>query len=105
AKIAVNEFALRTSSNIKPPCFFYLEVVKRSCIPTQEYYAHSVEGKPTSEWQGLEEHLTPPQSSPCQGEVGGVAARKFADEFGSGDWAYLAGLRHDVGKCLFVCIS
>ena len=23
----------------------------------KEFYAHSVEGKPESEWQGLEEHL------------------------------------------------
>ena len=23
----------------------------------KEYYAHSIEGKPKSEWQGLEEHL------------------------------------------------
>lgn len=58
----------------------------------KEFYAHSLEGKPVDDWQGLEEHLTPPQSSPCQGEVGGVAAKKFGDEFGSGEWAYLAGL-------------
>ncbi len=54
----------------------------------KEFFAHSVEGKPTSEWQGLEEHLL------------NVAelAKKFGDEFGSGDWAYLAGLWHDLGK-------
>ena len=63
-----------------------------------KFYAHSIEGKPKEEWQGLEEHLTPPQSSPCQGEGGGVAAKKFGDEFGSGEWAYLAGLWHDLGK-------
>jgi len=49
----------------------------------KEFFAHSVEGKPKSEWQGLEEHLR------------NVAelAKKFGDEFGSGDWAYLVGLR------------
>jgi len=54
----------------------------------QKFYAHSVEGKPVEEWQGLEEHLL------------NVAelAKKFGDEFGSGEWAYLAGLWHDVGK-------
>jgi hypothetical protein len=47
-----------------------------------EFYAHSVEGKPQSEWHLLEEHLL------------NVAelAKKFGDEFGSGEWAYLAGL-------------
>ena len=45
-------------------------------------------GKPKSEWQGFEEHLL------------NVAelARKFGDEFGSGEWAYLTGLWHDLGK-------
>lgn len=49
----------------------------------KEFYAHSVDGKPKSEWQGLEEHRL------------NVAelAKKFGDEFGSGEWAYLAGLR------------
>lgn len=41
-------------------------------VMDNKFYAHSVEGKPKSEWHRLEEHLTPPQSSPCQGEVGGV---------------------------------
>ena len=53
-----------------------------------EYFAHSFEGKPVEEWHLLEDHLL------------GVAglAKSFADEFGSGDWAYLAGLWHDLGK-------
>jgi len=48
------------------------------------YYAHSNEGKPVDEWHLLEEHLK------------GTAelAKSFADEFGSGEWAYLAGLWH-----------
>ncbi len=52
------------------------------------YYAHSIEGKPVDEWHLLEEHLK------------GTAklAKLFADAFGSGEWGYLAGLWHDVGK-------
>ncbi|MBI5406486.1 MAG: CRISPR-associated helicase Cas3' [Nitrospirae bacterium] len=53
-----------------------------------EYYAHSVEGKPTSEWHGLQDHLLNVAS----------LAKKFAEAFNSGDWAYLAGLWHDLGK-------
>jgi len=51
-------------------------------------YAHSLEGKPPSEWQPLDEHLK------------NVAemARSFAKPFGAGDWGYLAGLWHDLGK-------
>jgi CRISPR-associated endonuclease/helicase Cas3 len=54
----------------------------------RKYYAHTLEGRPPSEWQPLEEHLK------------NVAelARRFADAFGAGDWAYLAGLWHDLGK-------
>jgi len=53
-----------------------------------DHYAHSKEGKPPSEWQLIEEHLK------------NVAemAREFADSFGAGDWGYLAGLWHDLGK-------
>jgi len=55
---------------------------------SKEYYAHSLKGKPQKEWQRLEEHLT------------NVAklAREFAEPFGGGDWAYIAGLLHDIGK-------
>ncbi|MDD5433848.1 MAG: CRISPR-associated helicase Cas3' [Nitrospira sp.] len=53
-----------------------------------EYYAHSVEGKPTSEWHVLHDHLL---------SVANLA-KKFAEAFNSGDWAYLAGLWHDLGK-------
>ena len=53
-----------------------------------EYFAHSKEGMPPEEWQRLEEHLK------------NVAelARQFAEPFGGGDWAELAGLWHDMGK-------
>lgn len=54
----------------------------------EKYYAHSIEGKLHSDWQPLDEHLK------------NVAemARSFADAFGAGDWGYLAGLWHDLGK-------
>lgn len=49
---------------------------------SHEFYAHSVEGKPKSEWQWLEKHLK------------GTAelAAKFADEFGCGEWGRLEKL-------------
>lgn len=52
------------------------------------FYAHSIEGKPTGEWQPLDEHLL------------NVAefARSFAEEFRAGKWGYLSGLWHDLGK-------
>ena len=53
-----------------------------------EYYAHSVEGKPTSEWHGLHDHLL---------NVANLA-KQFAEAFNAGDWAYLAELWHDPGK-------
>jgi CRISPR-associated endonuclease/helicase Cas3 len=53
-----------------------------------EFYAHSREGRPREEWHRLEDHLI---------RVAELA-RKFADEFGAGDWGYLAGLWHDLGK-------
>jgi CRISPR-associated endonuclease/helicase Cas3 len=55
---------------------------------TEKYYAHSVEGKPTSEWQPLDEHLKNVAEK----------ARSFAEAFGAGDWGCLAGLWHDIGK-------
>ena len=57
-------------------------------IPCQKFYAHSVEGNTIDKWQPMDIHLL------------NVAklAKEFADEFGSGEWAYLAGLWHDIGK-------
>jgi len=49
-----------------------------------EYVAHAKEG----EIHPLEEHLR---------EVAKLA-EAFAGEFGAGDWAYIAGLWHDIGK-------
>ena len=54
----------------------------------KQFYAHSVEGKSVDERHFLDEHLK------------GTAelAKSFADAFGSGEWGYLAGLWHDIGK-------
>lgn len=53
-----------------------------------KYYAHSREGLPPEKWQPLDEHLK---------NVAEMAA-EFAKPFGGEEWAYLAGLWHDVGK-------
>ncbi len=57
-------------------------------MPRKDIYAHSLEGRPKAEWQGLREHLE------------GVAdlAGEFAAAFESADWGRLAGLWHDLGK-------
>jgi HD superfamily phosphohydrolase YqeK len=52
------------------------------------HYAHSLPGRPTSEWEPLEEHLT---------RVAELA-RQFARRFDAAEWGYLAGLWHDMGK-------
>lgn len=54
----------------------------------KKYYAHSKENEPPTNWQPLEDHLK------------NVAemARSFAEAFGAGDWGYIAGLWHDLGK-------
>jgi len=57
-------------------------------IADKRYHAHSLPGKPVLEWQLLQEHLQ---------ETAKLAAG-FAQEFGAAEWAYLAGLWHDVGK-------
>jgi CRISPR-associated endonuclease/helicase Cas3 len=51
-------------------------------------FAHSKLGRPQSEWHQLEEHLTGT----------GARAQRFAESWGAGDWAYFAGLWHDLGK-------
>ena len=53
-----------------------------------EFYAHSREGTPPEHWHRLEGHLN---------EVA-KQAYVFANEFNAGDWAFLAGLWHDLGK-------
>lgn len=46
-----------------------------------EFYAHSVEGKPTGEWHGLHGHLLNVAS----------LAKEFAEVFNAGEWAYRRG--------------
>lgn len=55
-----------------------------------EYYAHSLKNQPSKEWHKLDEHLKSVAKK----------AEEFANFFSSGDWAYLAGLWHDLGKYL-----
>jgi len=53
-----------------------------------KYYAHSLPGEPPEKWQPLEDHLKETAAN----------AKEFASAFGAGDWGYLAGLWHDLGK-------
>lgn len=55
---------------------------------TKKYYAHSIEGKPRSEWQPLDEHLKNVAKK----------AEKCAAKFQSADWAWNAAWLHDLGK-------
>lgn len=59
------------------------------------FFAHSAEGKPVNSWQRLEDHLL---------NVANLA-RSFAEEFSAGEWAYLAGLWHDLSKLMSDCQS
>lgn len=52
------------------------------------YFAHTLDGRPESEWQPLLEHLT---------QVAELAAQ-FAEPFGAPEWGRCAGLWHDLGK-------
>jgi CRISPR-associated endonuclease/helicase Cas3 len=53
-----------------------------------QYFAHTLPGRPPSDWQPLEQHLKETAEK----------AKEFASAFGAGDWGYLAGLWHDIGK-------
>ncbi len=55
-------------------------------VPPGGPWAHSADGE--REWQPLRDHL----------KAVAALARGFAAPFGAGDWAYLAGLWHDLGK-------
>ena len=61
---------------------------KRAIHGETMLYAHSLPGQPPEKWQPLEEHLR---------NVARLAS-EFAAPFGSADWAYNAGLLHDLGK-------
>ena len=54
-----------------------------------EWFAHSVPGRPRSEWEALPLHLA----------LTGERAARNAASFGWGGFALLAGLLHDIGKC------
>lgn len=56
--------------------------------PITAFFAHSLDGHPTSDWQGLAEHL----------RAVGTLAAEFADIFGASEIAYVTGLLHDLGK-------
>ena len=57
-------------------------------MPPRTYYAHTLEGYPETAWQTLPNHLH---------ETASLAAQ-FASAFQSEEWAWLAGLWHDMGK-------
>ena len=52
------------------------------------FFAHSLPGHPADTWEPLVDHL----------ENVAALAKDFATAFDSGDWGYLAGLWHDLGK-------
>lgn len=52
------------------------------------HYAHSLEGRPQSEWQTLDAHLAAVSSN----------AGTFAAAFGAGEWGEAVGGYHDAGK-------
>jgi CRISPR-associated endonuclease/helicase Cas3 len=51
-------------------------------------YAHTVPGKPETEWETLDDH-----AADVEALAGG-----WADAFGGGEWGQLAGRWHDLGK-------
>ena len=51
-------------------------------------YAHSLQGETQDKWQRLEDHLK---------NTANIASQ-FASTFGAGDWGYIAGMLHDLGK-------
>jgi len=54
----------------------------------RKHYAHSLPDRPVHDWQSLEDHLY----------AVAKLAKSFAEDFSAGDWAYYAGLWHDLGK-------
>ena len=58
---------------------------------SKEFYAHSLQGKPTEQWQLLEDHLLNVAIRAC----------KFAQPFHAGSFAKLLGYSHDLGKGTF----
>lgn len=66
--------------------------------PKQTFYAHTDPGNPGllpengGKWHLLKDHL----------EETAHSAKQFASAFGAGDWGYLAGLLHDLGKYFLI---
>ena len=58
-------------------------------MAASDVYAHSVDGRPFSEWEPLGDHLA----------AVGHRAAAFADVFGWRGVAQAAGQLHDIGKC------
>ncbi|HNO80516.1 MAG TPA: CRISPR-associated helicase Cas3' [Phycisphaerae bacterium] len=58
------------------------------------YYAHSLEGRPSEEWERVETHL----NLVADGDASFPGASGFAGAFGASDWGHLLGLWHDLGK-------
>ncbi|MGE3063384.1 MAG: CRISPR-associated helicase Cas3' [bacterium] len=54
----------------------------------KSYFAHSLPNQPQSTWQLLKDHLN---------ETANLS-KSFADKFDSGNFGYLIGLFHDIGK-------
>jgi len=65
-----------------------IPTINNQFLENLPFFAHSLSGKPIHTWQKLEDHLL---------NVAKLAGR-FAEEFGAGEWGYLAGLWHDLGK-------
>jgi len=57
-------------------------------VDYKPFYAHSLPGQPPEKWQKLEDHLRNTAN----------LARKFAEPFGAGEWAWNAGWLDDTGK-------
>lgn len=65
-----------------------VNMMGETTIETSAVYAHSLPGRPQSEWETLDEHAA------AVAEL----ARSFAEAFGAGDWGELLGRWHDLGK-------
>lgn len=57
-------------------------------MPVRHAYAHSLPGEPLERWETL----------PCHHAAVADLAAAFAEPFGFGAWAHLAGWLHDIGK-------
>ena len=56
--------------------------------PQEAFFAHTLDGRPQGEWEGLRTHL----------QAVAHRAASFGERFGAGEWARIAGLWHDLGK-------